>query len=156
MARRGAERPCGDRRHRFDHAARLCFPDLGEAPQEQRADQVRNRHRGLRSRRFPLTASRTQVAIVGAGPCGLAAAAHLRAAGAETRVFGEAMGFWQQQMPKGMLLISSWGASHIADPGSAYTLDAYQAAHNVRLPWPIPLADFIKYGQWFQRQVVPD
>jgi FAD-dependent urate hydroxylase len=103
-----------------------------------------------------LTAARCQVAIVGAGPYGLAAAAHLRSAGIETKVFGEAMAFWQQQMPKGMLLISSWGASHIADPHQALTLDAYQAAQDQRLPWPIPLADFINYGCWFQRQVVPD
>jgi cation diffusion facilitator CzcD-associated flavoprotein CzcO len=103
-----------------------------------------------------LTVPTCQVAIIGAGPYGLAAAAHLRSAGVEIKVFGEAMAFWRRQMPKGMLLISSWDASHIADPHRALTLDAYQAARNLRLPWPIPLDGFIRYGQWFQRRVVPD
>jgi cation diffusion facilitator CzcD-associated flavoprotein CzcO len=59
------------------------------------------------------------VVIIGAGPYGLAAAAHLRAAGVEPRVFGEPMAFWQRQMPKGMRLRSPWTASHIADPCGA-------------------------------------
>ena len=37
----------------------------------------------------------TNVAIVGAGPYGLAAAAHLRRAGVEVRVIGQPMSFWQ-------------------------------------------------------------
>jgi cation diffusion facilitator CzcD-associated flavoprotein CzcO len=100
--------------------------------------------------------ARTQVAIIGAGPYGLAAAAHLRAAGIETRVFGKAMSFWRQQMPAGMLLISSWDASHIADPRHALTLDAYMAERQLELPRPIPLEGFTEYGKWFQRKVVPD
>jgi len=32
--------------------------------------------------------------VVGAGPYGLAAAAHLRHAGADIRVFGRPMSFW--------------------------------------------------------------
>lgn len=57
-----------------------------------------------------------EVVIIGAGPYGLAAAAHLRAAGINPRVFGQTMDFWQNQMPRGMLLRSSWRASHISDP----------------------------------------
>ncbi|MBV9354701.1 MAG: NAD(P)-binding domain-containing protein [Chloroflexi bacterium] len=100
--------------------------------------------------------SRAHVAIIGAGPYGLAAAAHLRAAGVETRVFGEAMSFWQDTMPVGMLLRSAWRASNISAPGHALSLDAYQAARGNQLPRPLPLADFVAYGQWFQRQIVPD
>ncbi len=96
------------------------------------------------------------VVIVGAGPYGLAAAAHLRSRGVDTRVFGEAMAFWQRQMPVGMLLRSAWDASHIADPDHALTLDAFQAARGIKLPVPVPLDRFIEYGRWFQRQVVPD
>jgi hypothetical protein len=59
-------------------------------------------------------------------------------------------------MPAGMLLISSWGASHIAHPERALTLDAYQAAHQARLAVPVPVEDFIRYGLWFQRRVAPD
>lgn len=101
-------------------------------------------------------ASACQVAIIGSGPYGLAAAAHLRSAGVEIQVFGEAMEFWQRQMPAGMCLRSSWEASHIADPRRALTLDAYQAAHGLALSTPLPLGDFVAYGQWFQRQAVPD
>jgi cation diffusion facilitator CzcD-associated flavoprotein CzcO len=58
----------------------------------------------------------THVAVIGAGPYGLSSAAYLRAAGIETRVFGEPMAFWENQMPAGMCLRSNWVASHIADP----------------------------------------
>ena len=62
------------------------------------------------------------VAIIGAGPYGLSAAAYLRAAGVEARVFGHPMAFWDTQMPAGMHLRSNWAASHIADPGSCSDL----------------------------------
>jgi cation diffusion facilitator CzcD-associated flavoprotein CzcO len=96
------------------------------------------------------------VAIIGAGPYGLAAAAHLRAVGIETCMFGRVMEFWENQMPAGMFLRSSWEASHIADPDRKLTLDRYQATRNMPLPKPIPLGDFIDYGRWFQQRTVPD
>lgn len=97
-----------------------------------------------------------QVAIIGAGPYGLAAAAHLRAAGIETRIFGEVMEFWAKQMPEGMMIRSIWDASHISDPRRALTLDAYVKEKGLQLPRPMPLSDFIQYGRWFQQQAVPD
>ena len=45
-----------------------------------------------------------EVAIVGAGPYGLAVAAHLRAANVSFRIFGDALSFWRNNMPAGMLL----------------------------------------------------
>lgn len=98
----------------------------------------------------------SQVVIIGAGPYGLAAAAHLRAAGIETRVFGEAMEFWEKQMPVGMLLRSVWSACQISDPQRQLTLEGYEAAHGVRVSKPVPLDAFINYGRWFQGQAVPD
>src|SRR5438874_8037881 len=101
--------------------------------------------------------SRTlQVAIIGAGPYGLAAAAHLRAVGVEICIFGRVMEFWENQMPAGMFLRSSWEASHIADPRRRLTLDRFETSQNVRLSKPIPLGGFIEYGRWFQREVAPD
>jgi len=97
-----------------------------------------------------------EVAILGAGPYGLSAAAHLRAAGVETRIFGEAMRFWESRMPRGMCLRSSWEASHVAHPDRALTLDDYEQAHRVELSKPIPLDDFIRYGRWYQARVAPD
>ena len=80
----------------------------------------------------------TPVAIIGAGPYGLAAAAHLTAAGASVRMFGRPMSFWQSNMPAGMWLRSSWNACHIADPHGTLTLDAYQASQGRHLARPVP------------------
>jgi cation diffusion facilitator CzcD-associated flavoprotein CzcO len=65
------------------------------------------------------------VAIVGAGPYGLAAAAHLRAANVPIRIFGDALSFWRGNMPAGMKLRSPWAATHIADPRRRFLLDDY-------------------------------
>ena len=96
------------------------------------------------------------VAVVGAGPYGLSAAAYLRASGVETRVFGDPMAFWQNQMPAGMCLRSNWGASHIADPRRELTLDEYCRQNGNHLSRPIPLESFVDYGRWYQRRAVPD
>jgi FAD-dependent urate hydroxylase len=97
----------------------------------------------------------TDVAIVGAGPYGLAAAAHLRRVGADVRVLGDPMSFWRS-MPSGMLLRSNWTATCIADCHGPLSLDAYCAASGVRFGRPVPLARFIEYGMWVQEQVAPD
>ena len=97
-----------------------------------------------------------QVAIIGAGPYGLAAAAHLRSANVDVCVFGKPMEFWERQMPAGMLLRSNWEGSHIADPHGGLTLDRYQRAQGIQLPRPVRRDDFVNYGRWFQRQAVPD
>jgi FAD-dependent urate hydroxylase len=97
------------------------------------------------------------VVILGAGPYGLAAGAHLRSIqGLDVRVFGEPMEFWKSHMPEGMLLRSPWAASHISDPRTALTMDAFGNHLGVRIPTPIPLDRFVEYGLWFQRQAVPE
>lgn len=101
-------------------------------------------------------AATCEVVILGSGPYGLSAAAHLRQAGIESVIFGEAMEFWRRQMPAGMLLRSSWDASHIADPQRALTLDTFSARSGVQLSSPVPLDGFVAYGLWFQQQVASD
>lgn len=97
------------------------------------------------------------VAIIGAGPYGLSAAAHLRTVkGLEVRVFGEPMSFWESNMPVGMFLRSNWTATQIADPNQSLTLEAYQAATGERFAAPVALDYFVKYGRWFQHRAVPD
>jgi thioredoxin reductase len=97
------------------------------------------------------------VAIIGAGPYGLSAAAHLRTIKSlDVRVFGEAMSFWERHMPEGMILRSNWTATQIADPNHMLTLEAFRMASGNHLSHPVPLDRFIHYGQWYQRQVVPD
>jgi cation diffusion facilitator CzcD-associated flavoprotein CzcO len=101
--------------------------------------------------------STSDVTIVGAGPYGLSAAAHLRATnGLDVRVFGDPMSFWAEEMPRGMLLRSPYVASHIADPDRALTLDAYAAANGNGITPPVPLDRFVDYGRWFQGQIAPD
>lgn len=97
------------------------------------------------------------VVIVGAGPYGLSAAAHLRAIqGLEVVVFGEPMSFWEEQMPANMLLRSPWAGSHLSDPSGSLTLDHYRRSLGLNFSAPVPLPDFISYGRWFQRQAVPN
>ena len=103
-----------------------------------------------------MASTTSPVAIIGAGPYGLSAAAYLRAAHVEVHVFGQPMEFWLRHMPAGMWLRSSWDASRIADPTHTYTLAEFQIRCGTQVCEPIPLQDFIAYGQWFQRQMVPD
>jgi hypothetical protein len=97
-----------------------------------------------------------EVAIIGAGPYGLAVAAHMRAANIPIRVFGEAMSFWRRNMPAGMKLRSPWIATHIADPLNRYQLDNYYREAGLSQPKLLPVENFIDYGTWFQARVVPD
>jgi cation diffusion facilitator CzcD-associated flavoprotein CzcO len=101
--------------------------------------------------------SSCDVAIIGAGPYGLSAAAHLsRVKGLEVRVFGQPMSFWDRQMPRGMLLRSNWTATQIASPDSLLSLEAFQKANGVKFGIPVPLERFIEYGKWYQEQAVAD
>ena len=96
------------------------------------------------------------VAVIGAGPYGLASAAHLRARGLDVHVLGRPMDLWERRMPVGMFLRSSWEASTISDPDGTLSLDAYEAERAAPIARPIPLEDYLAYGRWFQRQAVPD
>jgi cation diffusion facilitator CzcD-associated flavoprotein CzcO len=97
------------------------------------------------------------VAVIGAGPYGLSAAAHLIAAdGVQVRVFGRPMSFWEEHMPAGMLLRSPWPACHLSDPAGGWTLNRYRAEHGYAFGEPVPLDRFVEYGRWFQRVLVPD
>lgn len=97
----------------------------------------------------------TDVAIIGAGPYGLAAAAHLRRAGVETRILGEPMSFWRT-MPAGMLLRSNRTATSIAEYRGQLSLDSYAAERGEQITLPVPLTRFLDYGAWVQNQVAPD
>ena len=101
--------------------------------------------------------TKCDIAIIGAGPYGLSATAHLRTVkGLDVHTFGEPMCFWERNMPKGMLLRSGWAASQIADPNQSLTMEDYQAASHTHFSSPVPLDCFLRYGTWYQRQAVPD
>ncbi len=92
--------------------------------------------------------------VIGAGPYGLAVAAHLKAAGLSTLVLGKPMEFWEN-MPPAMYLKSSWSALDISDPGGKHSLNRFSRASGISEQEPVPLQVFLKYGHWFQQQVVP-
>ncbi len=102
------------------------------------------------------SSSTKEVIIVGAGPYGLSAAAFLQNAGVDPYVIGQPMAFWKRNMPPKMLLRSRIEASNIAAPTNRLTLDAYQKVIKRKFPEPLPIEDFIAYGDWFQTQVAPD
>jgi hypothetical protein len=97
----------------------------------------------------------TDVAIVGAGPYGLAAAVHLRRAGVDVHVIGQPMSFWQN-MPAGMVLRSNWTATCIGEYDGELSLDSFCAVAGASFGRPIPLDRFVDYGTWVQQQVAPD
>jgi thioredoxin reductase len=99
--------------------------------------------------------------IIGAGPYGLAAAAHLKEKGVEHRSFGTPMSGWFDHMPIGMFLKSTARDSSIGSPDTKTGIGAWCAAAGVE-PYdrnggetPIPVTDFIEYGRWFQEREAP-
>ncbi|MFE9371750.1 FAD-dependent oxidoreductase [Streptomyces sp. NPDC006711] len=100
------------------------------------------------------------VAVIGAGPYGLSAAAHLRARGIPVRVFGKPMVSWRTHMPAGMILKSTPAASGIDAPRRGHGLLDFCAdtgARRLESDWDlIPVEDFAAYGQWFAARLLPD
>jgi hypothetical protein len=62
------------------------------------------------------------------------------------------MSFWND-MPKGMLLRSPYVASNIHDPHGSLSLDAYSASIGRKVPKPVPLDEFVRYGRWVGEQL---
>jgi FAD-dependent urate hydroxylase len=94
----------------------------------------------------------TSLLVVGAGPYGLAVAAQARERGIETVIVGRPLGFWTDHMPAGMYLRS--GIDWHLDASDVHTFEAF--VHDRGLSSadvdPIPIAVFIEYATWFQRQ----
>lgn len=101
----------------------------------------------------------THAVIIGAGPYGLSLAAHFREAGISFRVFGHPMHTWKTQMPVGMKLKSDGFASSLSAGTQSFTLGEWSAKngreyHDTLIP--VPLEDFIEYGEEFARRFVPN
>ena len=96
------------------------------------------------------------VVVVGAGPYGLSAAAHLRARGLSVAVFGRPLEMWREHMPRGMRLRSHRWAVNLSDPLGRCTFDRFCAESAADPSYPPPIETFERYGLWFQQQVVPD
>ncbi|MFJ4850963.1 MULTISPECIES: NAD(P)-binding domain-containing protein [unclassified Streptomyces] len=102
----------------------------------------------------------TPVAVIGAGPYGLSIASHLRERGVPVRTFGDPMVSWRENMPAGMVLKSTPPASNISTGRKGFTLADFGREMGERplvTDWDlIPSETFVRYGQWFQQQLVPD
>jgi FAD-dependent urate hydroxylase len=93
----------------------------------------------------------TELLVIGAGPYGLAVAAHAKHSGMDVTVVGEPMGFWKHNMPAGMLLRS--GLDWQLDAAEVHTLASF--IEEKRLPLraaePIPVEIFRDYAEWFRQ-----
>jgi Pyridine nucleotide-disulphide oxidoreductase len=101
----------------------------------------------------------TDIAIIGAGPYGLAIGAYLRAAGADFQIFGRPMDLWQNHMPHGMLLKSDGFASNLYDPRGEFPLARYCRDNAIDYSdgrIPVRLDTFVDYGIAFKNRFVPD
>jgi FAD-dependent urate hydroxylase len=94
--------------------------------------------------------------VVGAGPYGLSAAAHLRGRGMRVMIFGRPAGLWRERMPSGMRLRSHWWASNLSEPFGRYRLGEYLERFGYPPDQPLPIEAFIGYALWFQQHVIPD
>ena len=96
--------------------------------------------------------SDTNLLIIGAGPFGLAIAAHATHAGIEHLIVGKPMEFWRANMPKGMYLRSAcdW---HL-DPRNIHTIEKFLETHGKtsRDVEPLSLEFYLSYVEWFQEQ----
>jgi cation diffusion facilitator CzcD-associated flavoprotein CzcO len=91
----------------------------------------------------------TSLLVIGAGPYGVATAAHAMEQGIDTVVVGRPMSFWTDHMPSGMFLRS--GVDWHLDASGVHTFEAFlEDAGIARTDVdPIPIGVFLDYAAWF-------
>lgn len=96
---------------------------------------------------------RTELLIIGAGPFGLAIAAHVKRLGIDHIVVGEPMGFWKRHMPGNMYLRS--GIHWHLDTSGVFTIEQFLRSRGLTESdvEPFPLDVYVAYADWFQRQM---
>jgi len=92
------------------------------------------------------------VAIVGAGPYGLAAAAH--SVGLASVVFGSPMSTWRRMQPD-MQLRAIWDHMTLRGPEGRGTLREWMDETGTERRDPMTPPDFIGYLDWFRERYVP-
>jgi FAD-dependent urate hydroxylase len=102
-----------------------------------------------------MTASRQEVAIIGAGPYGLSLAAHLRSRRLKYRIFGHPMRAWSR-MHAGMGLKSPDFGTNIYAPVRGFRFVEWCRERGLSTVEPIAIDLFTEYGRWAQERLVPD
>lgn len=98
--------------------------------------------------------SATDVAIVGAGPYGLSLSTHLSHRNVQHRVFGYPMQTWRGMFPTMGLKSPDFG-TNIATPEPGTTFIEYGRSRGEDMREPVSIALFAQYGQWLQKQFIP-
>ena len=95
------------------------------------------------------TVAAVSLLVIGAGPYGVAIAAHARARGLDTAIVGRPMRLWREHMPPGMFLRS--GPDWHLDAGGVHTFEAYLGTRGLAAAAvdPVPLDVFLGYTDWF-------
>jgi FAD-dependent urate hydroxylase len=90
--------------------------------------------------------------VIGAGPYGIATAARAIDRGIETVVLGRSLGFWTDHMPEGMYLRS--GPDWHLDATGVHTFESFLEHQGIDPGEvdPLPIAVFLDYARWFQRE----
>jgi cation diffusion facilitator CzcD-associated flavoprotein CzcO len=90
--------------------------------------------------------------VIGGGPYGIATAARAIEQGIETVVVGRPLGFWTHNMPEGMYLRS--GPDWHLDASGVHTFEAFLEERGISAAEidPVPIAVFLDYARWFQRE----
>jgi FAD-dependent urate hydroxylase len=93
----------------------------------------------------------TELLVIGAGPYGLAIAAHAKRCGIDVLVTGEPMAFWKRNMPAGMLLRS--GLDWHLDAAGVHTIEAFLEERHIQREAvvPMPVEVFREYAEWFRQ-----
>jgi cation diffusion facilitator CzcD-associated flavoprotein CzcO len=122
------------------------------------ANTARDSHRLAAVYQYEMERNQIPVCVLGAGPYGLSVAAHLQGRRTAARTFGDPLSAWRKNAPRQMFLKSVASASSLSAPTRGYTLNDFCAAageSQLTDHDPIPNDLFVRYGLWFQENVVP-
>ncbi len=88
------------------------------------------------------------VAVIGAGPYGLAVAAACQAAGRSAVVFGPLLETWRR-MPAGMELRAAWKEMSLTRAHEPGSLEEWCSSAGMTPHEPMTVTEFIAYATWF-------